>query len=158
MDTLGRVRKALVHSAAIQDRAAVPLLLAGLRQQLPRIEHGWLDQGSTGSGKQWLEEHLGWRTEIVQPPRTWERGFRGPPDPTAPHGIRWEIVTVRGKRGVQGVVSRRWAEERVERTFAWLLHSRRLCRDYERLTSTDEALVYATMTRLLAHRLATTHG
>ena len=39
-------------------------------------------------------------------------------------------------------------------TFSWLLHSRRLARDYERLTATDEALIYATMTRLMAHRLA----
>jgi transposase len=42
----------------------------------------------------------------------------------------------------------------VERTFAWLLHSRRLARDYERLTGTDEALIYAAMTRLMARRLA----
>jgi hypothetical protein len=42
----------------------------------------------------------------------------------------------------------------IERTFSWLLHSRRLARDYERLAATDEALIYATMTRLMARRLA----
>ena len=45
-------------------------------------------------------------------------------------------------------------DQSIERTFAWLLHSRRLARDYERLTATDEALIYATMSRLMARRLA----
>jgi len=45
----------------------------------------------------------------------------------------------------------------VERTFSWLLHSRRLARDYEHLTSTDEALIYATMSRLMLRRLARMH-
>ena len=45
-------------------------------------------------------------------------------------------------------------DQSIERTFAWLMHSRRLARAYERLTATDEALIYATMTRLMARRLA----
>ena len=45
-------------------------------------------------------------------------------------------------------------DQSIERTFAWLLHSRRLARAYERLTAADEALIYATMTRLMARRLA----
>jgi transposase len=45
-------------------------------------------------------------------------------------------------------------DETIERTFAWLLHSRRLARDYERLPVTDVALIYATMSRLMLHRLA----
>jgi putative transposase len=42
----------------------------------------------------------------------------------------------------------------LERTFSWLGHSRRLSKDYERLCDTSEALIYATMTRLMARRLA----
>ena len=42
----------------------------------------------------------------------------------------------------------------VERTFAWLGHSRRLSKDDERLCETGEAMIYATMTRLMARRLA----
>lgn len=69
------------------------------------------------------------------------------------------------RRGIKVRIARRGIEDKtklgchrwvVERTFAWLLHSRRLARDYERLTSTDEALIYATMTRLMARRLART--
>ena len=33
----------------------------------------------------------------------------------------------------------------MERTFAWLCQSRRFSRDYERLCSTSEALIYAAM-------------
>jgi hypothetical protein len=39
-----------------------------------------------------------------------------------------------------------------------LLHSRRLVRDYERLTATDEALIYAAMSRLMLRRLARTQS
>jgi hypothetical protein len=39
-------------------------------------------------------------------------------------------------------------------TFSWLGHSRRLSKDYERLCDTSEAMIYATMSRLMARRLA----
>jgi putative transposase len=150
VDTLGLVLKTVVHSAAIQDRAGVPLLLEGVREVFPRMEHVWVDQGYTGTGKRWIEEQLGWSVEVVQHPSTRERGFRVYVDPSSPTGYRFELVNRRGQRGFQGVLPRRWA---VERTFAWLLHSRRMARDYERLASTDQALIYATMTRLMARRL-----
>jgi putative transposase len=73
------------------------------------------------------------------------------PDVTMPYGVRIEYSTVRVERGFRGVLPRRWI---VERTFSWLLHSRRMARDYERLPTTDVALIYATMSRLMIHRLA----
>lgn len=151
VDTLGLVLKAIVHTADIQDRAAIPLLLEGMDTIFPRLDHVWVDQGYTGSGKRWIEDQLHWSVEVVQHPRTWGRGFIGVPDPSMPYGVRIEYTTVQGERRFRGVLPRRWV---VERTFAWLLHSRRLARDYERLTSTDVALVYATMSRLMLHRLA----
>jgi len=42
----------------------------------------------------------------------------------------------------------------VERTFVWLGQSRRLNKDYERLYESSEALIYATMSRLMVRRLA----
>ena len=153
VDTLGLVLTAVVHSAGIQDRAAVPLLLDGIAQHFPRLQHVWLDQGYTGSGREWIEQRLGWTVEIVQHPRTWERGFLGVMDPV--RGFRLEYVTIKGKKGFQGVLPRRWV---VERTFSWLVHSRRLVRDYERLTATDEALIYATMSRLMLRRLSRMHA
>src|SRR5919202_7065843 len=145
--------QAIVHSAAIQERATIPLLLDGITEQFPRLEHVWLDQGYTGSGRQWIEQHLGWSVQIVQHPSTWERGFRRVMDPVT--GFRLEWITIKGKKGFQGVLPRRWV---VERTFSWLLHSRRLVRDYERLTATDEALIYATMSRLMLRRPARMHA
>jgi transposase len=53
-------------------------------------------------------------------------------------------------RGFQ-VLPRRWV---VERTFAWISHNRRMAKDYERLCATEEAFVYAAMTRLMVRRLA----
>ena len=151
VETRGLVLRAKVHTAALQDRAAVPLLLEGADEQFPRLEHVWVDQGYTGTGRAWIEQELGWHVEVVQHPRTWERGFLGVMDPAAPGGFRLEYSTVRGKKGFQGVLPRRWA---VERTFSWLGQSRRLSKEYEHLCETSEALIYATMTRLMARRLA----
>ena len=52
--------------------------------------------------------------------------------------------------GFKGVPNR-WI---VERTFGWLLWSRRLNKDYEVLTKTAEALVYVAMIRLMIRRLS----
>jgi putative transposase len=68
VDTLGMVLKARVHTADVQDRAAVPLALAGATEEFTRMEHLWVDQGYTGTGKSWIEEHLGWSVEVVKHP------------------------------------------------------------------------------------------
>jgi putative transposase len=145
VDTQGLVLRAKVHSAAVQDRAAVPVVLEGTREEFPRLEHVWVDQGYTGSGKAWIEAQLGWSVEVVahppQPRAVW-----------APIGavIDWEALRPKGFRGV---LPRRWV---VERTFSWFGQSRRLSKDYERLCATSEALIYATMIRLMLRRLAHT--
>jgi hypothetical protein len=62
--------------------------------------------------------------------------------------VNWQrLMPPKGFR----VLPRRWV---VERTFAWIGHNRRMARDYERLCATGEALVYASMTRLMVRRLA----
>jgi putative transposase len=67
------------------------------------------------------------------------------------HRIALTAVTrPAGQRGF-AVLPRRWV---VERTFGWLCQSRRLSKDYERLTATSEALIYVAMTRLMLRRLA----
>jgi putative transposase len=145
VDTQGLVLRAKVHRADLQDRAAVPLVLEDIGRAHPRIEHVWLDQGYYGAGKAWIEEHLGWTVEIVRhPPKP--RGMWAPADAV----IDWDAIIPKGFRGP---LPRRWV---VERTFSWLLQSRRLRKDYERLCETSEALIYATMTRLMARRLART--
>jgi putative transposase len=150
VDTLGLVLTAKVHAADIQDRAAVPLVLEGMHVRFPCLEHVWVDQGYTGAGKIWIEEHLGWRVEVVQHPPIRRGGLLGRPDPDSPYGMRLEYVRLPAQRGFRGPLPRRWI---VERTFAWLCHSRRFSRDYERLCATTEALIYAAMSRLMLRRL-----
>jgi hypothetical protein len=43
---------------------------------------------------------------------------------------------------------------RVECTFAWLIHNRRLAKDWERLSATIEMWIYLAMCRLTTKRLA----
>src|ERR687883_1196153 len=50
VDTQGLVLRAKVHSAAIQDRAAIPWVLEDVSQEFPQLAHVWVDQGYTGSG------------------------------------------------------------------------------------------------------------
>jgi len=154
VDSQGLVLRAKVHTADIQDRAAVPLWLEGVAEHFPRIEHLWVDQGYTGTGKSWIEQQLGWRVEVVRhPPR--------PRGEWVPHGDRqdWRTMWFSYERlppapkVFRGVLPRRWV---VERTFAWLCQSRRFSRDYERLCTTSEALIYAAMGRLMLRRLART--
>jgi putative transposase len=54
VDTLGLVLRAKVHAANMQDRAAVPQVLTGVKDLFWRLAHIWLDQGYTGSGKTWI--------------------------------------------------------------------------------------------------------
>jgi transposase len=49
------------------------------------------------------------------------------------------------------VLPRRWI---IERTFAWLMRSRRLARDYEARTDSSEAMVLWSMTMMMSRRLA----
>jgi putative transposase len=156
VDTQGLVLKAKVHSANIQDRQGIKILLESASVTgLPRLSHLWLDAGYTGQDKGvgWVEKALGWSAEIV----------RHPPEP-APEEVmmRWmrewakEGVDLDPKKllpseGPRSFLPRRWV---VERTFSWLGQNRRLSKDYERLPETGEAFIYAAMSRLMARRLA----
>ena len=114
--------KASVHSAALQDQAAVPLLLTGIRAQFPRLAHVWVDQGYTDSGKAWIEEQLGWTVEVVRHPAK-PRGEWVPLGTGIdPRPFAWRRLLPE-RSGFRGVLPRRWV---VERTFSWTGQSRRL--------------------------------
>lgn len=135
VDTLGLVLKAKVHAADIADREGARLLLAPLRGMFPRLRHLWADMGYRGQVLDWIRTHLGWRVEVVKKPSRWGRypiDVEPPPMPAFT------------------VLPRRWV---VERSFAWLGRYRRMSKDYEYLTTTSEALIYAAMSRLLLRRL-----
>jgi putative transposase len=143
VDTLGLLLKVVVHSAKLQDREGVPLLLEPVKGQFPRIEKVWVDNAYTGSGRIWIKEHMGWEVEVVShPPRP--RGMWVFPGEEIDYSL---FERPKGFRHLP----RRWV---VERTLAWIGRYRRMSKDYEYLTSSSEAMVYLTMLRLMLTRLA----
>lgn len=140
VDTQGLVLKATVHTADVMDRDGVTLLLPPqeTKEQFPRLSHVWLDAGYNGKdkGQEWIEKELGWTTRVVKPP---------------PRRVIVAAEVEPEPRPAFTVLPRRWV---VERTFSWLGQSRRLSKEYERLCETSEALIYATMSRLMVRRLA----
>ena len=123
VDTLGLVLMVVVHTADIQDRDGAKLVLEKAKSLFPRLRLIWADGGYSGRLIDWLMTTCNWVLEIVKR------------DPDV--------------KGFQ-VLPRRWV---VERTFGWLTHYRRLSKDYEVLTETSEAMVYAATTRVMLRRL-----
>jgi putative transposase len=135
VDTLGLVLKAKVHAADIADRDGARLLLEPVVGVFTRLRHLWVDMGYRGQVLGWISTHLGWRVEVVKKPSRWGRypiDVEPPPMPAFT------------------VLPRRWV---VERSFAWLGRYRRLSKDYEYLTASSEALIYAAMSRFMLRRL-----
>jgi putative transposase len=140
VDTDGLVLAVHVHPADVMDRDGVTRLLPPehIKVAFPRLGHVWLDAGDNGKdkGSDWIEQHLGWTTQVVRPP---------------PRRVLVAADVEPTPRPAFSVLPRRWV---VERTFAWLGHNRRLSKDYERLCETSEVMVYAAMSRLMVRRLA----
>lgn len=128
VDTLGLLLIVTVTSATVQDRPGGRAILARLAACFPTIGLVWADGGYANkidsSLLNWAKDKLGLLVEIVK---------------------RSDDV-----KGFQ-VLPRRWV---VERTFGWLVRNRRLARDYERLTTTSEAMIKVAMIRLMTLRLA----
>jgi putative transposase len=125
VDTLGLPLSIYVTSADIQDRVGARCLLAGLKPLLPRLKKIWADGAYTGEKLAgWCKEQGGWELEIVERSADTE-GF--------------------------AVLPLRWI---VERTLGWLMRSRRLSKDYERLVQTSETFIEVAMIRLMLRRLA----
>ncbi|MCX5389103.1 IS5 family transposase [Streptomyces sp. NBC_00094] len=126
-DTLGLLLIAAVTAANIGDRDAA----VGLRTRLHRLHRlhrditlVWADGGYTGGLVGWCRDKLALTLEIVK--RTDDMtGFV--------------------------VFPRRWV---AERTFAWLMNSRRLARDYETLPASSAVVVQWSMVTRMSRRLA----
>lgn len=128
VDTLGLVLGIMITSAAIQDRAAAKSLIGALVKVFGRLQIIWADGGYLGALVRWVKA-------------------------LRPYGkLKLEIVrrsdTARGFK----VLPKRWI---VERTFGWLVKSRRLCRDYEVRLDHSEAMLRICMIRLMVRRLTT---
>jgi putative transposase len=124
VDTLGLPLSFYVTPANVHDTFGARCLLAGLKYFVPRLTKIWADQAYQGHDlADWCKATGEWELEVVKRPP----GVRG-----------WSQQP------------KRWI---VERTFAWLLRSRRLVVDYERKVQTSEAFIEVAMIRLLLARL-----
>ena len=124
VDTLGMVLAVLVLTADIQDRDGARTLLEKVKGQFPRLQKIWADGGYAGTLVDWVKTICGWILEIVKR-RDTVKGFE--------------------------VLPHRWI---VERTLGWLNRSRRLSKNFERLSTSSEAMVYLAMLPLMTRRLA----
>lgn len=127
VDTLGLILAITITSAAVQDRDAAKGLIKLMLSMYHRIQIIWADGGYLG--------------KLV----TWVKQLR-------PCG-KLKLEIVRRSDDVKGfeVLPKRWI---VERTFGWLVKSRRLCRDYEVRTEHSESMIRLCMIRLMLKRLA----
>jgi len=127
-DTLGLILLALVTPADVQDQDGAKKLLEPVLGVLRRLQVIWAD---TKYGVHWLLD--------------WLRDQR-------PYGkLHLDIVSKPpGQKGFS-VLRKRWIGER---TFGWLIKSRRLVRDYEVRTDHSEAFIYIAMIRIMLRRLA----
>jgi putative transposase len=156
VDTQGLLLRAKIHSARVQDREGIKLLLEPSQDRLPlRLSHVWMDAGYTGEGKgaDWVEKALGWTAQIVRHPpklapeelmRIWVREW-------AKEGVAIDWKKLLAPKDSRASLPRRWV---VERTFSWLGQNRRMSKDYERLPESSEVFLYVAMSRLMVGRLA----
>jgi putative transposase len=111
----------------VQDRDGARLLFAVLITAYGWLKRIWADGGYAGQ----LEG------EVARLPRHRQ--------------IDLEIVKRSDQVKGFKVLAKRWI---VERTFGWLIQSRRLVRDYEVKIEHSEALIYVSMTRRMLARIA----
>jgi putative transposase len=124
VDTIGLLLIVVVHAANIQDRDGAKIVLEQVTGRFSRLQLIWADAGYSGKLVDWVNVMCGWVLEIVK--RSDDvKGFK--------------------------VLPHRWI---VERTFAWLGRYRRLSKDYEGLTESSQALVYAAMIHIMIRRLS----
>jgi putative transposase len=123
VDTVGLLLIVIVHTANIQDRDGAKLVLEQVKGTFSRLELIWADAGYSGKLVDWVNSVCGWTLDIIK---------------------RNDDV-----KGFQ-ILPRRWV---VERTFGWLGRYRRLSKDYEGLTESSQAFVYAAMVHIMIRRL-----
>jgi len=127
VDPLGLLLGVMVTAADTGDRTAAQVLLRQVADTHHQLELVWADGGYPGS----LVEHC-----------------------LAAFALALAIVKRSDDMRGFVVLPKRWI---VERLFAHLMRTRCLARDYERRTTSAEAMIYWSMTLLMTRRLARPH-
>jgi len=126
VDSLGLVLATLVTPASTPEREGAQQLLGRVLGWFAWLRLLWVDGGYSGDRfAQWIKS--------IRP--------------------KLKVEVVKRSDSVKGfkVLPRRWV---VERTFGWLMRSRRLVRDYETTPASAEAWILIAMIRLQLRRLA----
>ena len=120
---MGLLLDVVVHPADIQDRDGAKLILEKVLHEFPSLQLIWADGGYRGSLIEWVEDNFDTVLEIVK--RNDDiKGFK--------------------------LLPKRWI---VERTLGWIGRNRRLSKDYERFSNTEESWIYLGMISLMLNRL-----
>jgi putative transposase len=124
VDTIGCLLVVWVHAANVFDGKAARQVIANLFLWLHTVKIIWADTAYSGAQ---LLDWVSFQFECT-------------------------LEVVSKQKGGSGfhVLPRRWV---VERTFAWLVRSRRLSKDYERKPTSSEAQVYLASGRLLLRQI-----
>jgi putative transposase len=114
----------VVHPANLSESAGAKLVLGKAKAAGRVLGKIWVDGGYQAGVVAWAEAELGYVLEVVARP------------PGTKHFA---------------VLPRRWV---VERSFAWIGRYRRLSKEYEALTATSEAMIWAAFGSTMLRRLA----
>jgi putative transposase len=107
----------------IYNRSKTPYSSFVLRALCSQIELVWVDGGYRGDDlERFVRKLWGWCWQVV--------------------------LRTDGTKGFK-VLPRRWV---VERTFAWILHARRLSKDYEKNRMNSQSMVYLAMISVMAKK------
>ncbi len=124
VDTEGFLAELVVHPANLSESAGARLVLTKAKVAGRALGKVWVDAGYQAGVVAWAAEELGYGLEVVRR-RPGATGF--------------------------AVLPRRWV---VERSFAWAGRYRRLSKEYEALTETSEAMIWAAFGCTMLRRLA----
>jgi putative transposase len=113
----------VVHPANVSESAGAKLVLAKAHAAGRHLGQVWVDGGYQAGVVAWAAAELGYLLEVVARPA--------------------------GSKSF-AVLPRRWV---VERTFAWVGRYRRMSKDYEALTTTSEAMIWAAVSTTMLRRL-----
>jgi putative transposase len=114
----------VVHAASLSESAGAKLVLSKAKAAGRELKKVWVDGGYQEGAVEWAMSELGYPLEVVERPPG-TTGFR--------------------------VLPRRWV---VERSFAWIGRYRRLSKEYEAMTETSEAMIWAAFGTTMLRRLA----
>lgn len=145
VDTQGFLLVSEVTAANINDRSALSFMTSRLRDKFPLVKHLWADMGYQGKDLKSALKAQGIELDIVKRPRKYVYVPQGVEDVQAYlRSIGHEV-----SEGFK-VLPRRWV---VERTFAWIGRYRRMSKDYEFLTKTQEMMMWLAMTSTMLRRI-----